>query len=329
MKKAIITGVTGQDGSYLADLLLAKGYEVHGIVRRTSTVKASRISHLTGELGSSLFLHYADLDDPQTLRRIIQKVSPDEFYHLAGQSHPGMSFEIPESTCRMTGMAVLSILEILRDLNFPVKFFHASSSEIFGSPKDTELANLSTAFRPSNPYGCAKALATNLVQVYRDSYQLFAVNGICFNHESPRRGENFLPKKVCKKVAEISCGLADNLFLGDIEAKRDWGYAPDYVLGMWLSLQYKTPQDFLFATGELHSVRELVEYASSLLRVDRDRVSCRDGLLRPEGSRILAGDSSKAKELLGWKPSISFYEMISLMLQFELDQLRSGQPLTS
>src|SRR5207248_4366033 len=260
-KVALITGITGQDGSYLSELLLEKDYTVHGIVRRTSNLLRSRIEHLRRDeklYDRRLFLHYGDLSDSTTLRRIISEVSPTEIYHLAGQSHVGLSFEIPESTCEETGMATLRLLEIVRAQPSPVKFYHASSAEIFGDASASPQTE-NTPLRPTSPYGCAKAFATQLARVYRQSYGLFVSNGILYNHESPRRGENFVTRKIVHAAVRIARGLDDELVLGNTEAMRDWGRAHDYVQAMWLMLQHHIPDDFIVATGEAHSVQEFVE----------------------------------------------------------------------
>src|SRR5690242_13907449 len=262
-KIALITGITGQDGSYLTELLLQKGYDVHGIVRRTSNLQRSRIEHLRRDpkiYDKSLFLHYGDLSDMTTLRRIFREVQPSEVYHLAGQSHVGLSFEIPESTCDEAGMATLRLLEIVRDQGQPVRFYHASTSEIFGNAAESPQTE-ETPMRPTSPYGCAKAFATQLCRVYRQSYELFVCNGILYNHESPRRGENFVTRKIARAVARISRGLDSELVLGNLESKRDWGRAQDYVQAMWLMLQHAKPDDYVVATGAAHSVREFLEAA--------------------------------------------------------------------
>src|SRR5438105_2076542 len=253
-KVALITGITGQDGSYLSELLLEKDYTVHGIVRRTSNLLRSRIEHLRRDekiYGKKLFLHYGDLSDTTTLRRIFREVEPNELYHLAGQSHVGLSFELPESTCDEAGMATLRLLGVVRDQAPRVKFYHASTSEIFGnvieSPQTEE-----TPMRPTSPYGCAKAFATSLARVYRQSYGMFVCNGILYNHESPRRGENFVTRKIARSAARISRGLDVDLVLGNLESKRDWGRAQDYVVAMWLMLQHEKPDDYVVATGEAH-----------------------------------------------------------------------------
>src|SRR6266576_4058115 len=268
-KIALITGITGQDGSYLAELLLEKGYAVHGVVRRTSNLLRSRIEHLRRDeniYGKHLFLHYGDLSDGTTLRRIFREVRPTEVYHLAGQSHVGLSFEIPESTCEEAGMATLRLLEIARDQPEPLRFYHASSSEIFGNAIETPQTE-KTPTSPASPYGCAKAFATQLARVYRDSYGLFVCNGILYNHESPRRGENFVTRKIARTVARIARGLDQELQLGSLESRRDWGRAQDYFVAMWLMLQQEKPADYVVATGQSHSVRDFVEAAFAVVNL--------------------------------------------------------------
>ena len=329
MGKALITGITGQDGSYLTELLLAKGYEVHGVVRRTSSLERSRLKqhYADGSIyNKRLFLHYADLDDPTTLRRVLQKVAPDEVYHLAGQSHVGLSFEIPESTCDSTAMGTLRLLEMLRDLPQAPKLFHAASSEIFGRPKAAP-QDEETAYSPVNPYGCAKAFATQMVSIYRQTYGLFACNGIMYNHESPRRGENFVTRKICRAAAAIKLGLQKELVLGDTSAQRDWGYAPDYVNGMWLSLQHQEAGDYVFATGILHSVSDVVTLAFAAVGIPHAEVVKQDArLLRKAESVNLLGNPAKAERVLGWKRSITFEEMIRQMTLAELEDLKTSRP---
>lgn len=323
MPRALILGITGQDGSYLAELLLEKGYEVHGAVRRTSAINRSRIQHLANDpiRNKRLFLHYADLTDPTTLRRVLVRSAPDELYHLAGQSHVGLSFEIPESTCELTAIGTLRLLEMIRDLPKPPKLFHASSSEIFGQP-DTSPQDETTPIRPVNPYGCAKAFATQLVAVYRQSMGLFACNGIMYNHESPRRGENFVTRKICRAAAAIKMGLQAELTLGDTSGARDWGDARDYVLGMWLALQHSSPEDFVFATGRTHTVQEVVEQAFAAVELDwRRHLRYDDRLVRPAESKGLAGNASKAKRILDWAPRRTFEDLIHEMTLTEMDCL--------
>src|SRR6266478_6646373 len=268
-KTALITGITGQDGTYLTELLLERGYTVHGLVRRTSNLLRSRIEHLRGDAavyGERLFLHYGDLGDSTALRRVFAETRPEEVYHLAGQSHVGLSFEIPESTCEEAGMATLRLLEIARDQPEPLRFYHASSSEIFGNAAEVPQTE-TTPMCPSSPYGCAKAFATQLARVYRDSYRLFVCNGILYNHESPRRGENFVTRKIVRAVARISQGLDSELVLGNLENRRDWGRAQDDAEAMWLMLRHDVPDDYVVATGETHSVQEFVEAAFAVVNL--------------------------------------------------------------
>lgn len=324
MPRALITGITGQDGSYLSELLLSRDFEVHGLVRRTSSLDRSRLDHLISDpaiYGRRLFLHYADLDDPTTLRRVLLKVAPDQIYHLAGQSHVGLSFEIPESTCETTAMGTLRLLEIVRDLPKPARLFHASSSEIFGQPTACP-QDETTPCAPVNPYGCAKAFATQMVGVYRKAFGLFACNGIMFNHESPRRGENFVTRKICHAAASIKRGLQKELPLGDTSARRDWGHAHDYVRGMMLALEHDHPGDYVFATGELHSVQDVVERAFATVELDwRNHVRQDSRFMRVSEPSNLVGNAAKAKTVLGWEPVISFDDMIIEMTQAELAAL--------
>jgi GDPmannose 4,6-dehydratase len=328
MPKALITGITGQDGSYLTELLLSKGYEVHGVVRRTSSLDRSRLKHLHADssvYNERLFLHYADLDDPTTLRRVLVKVVPDEIYHLAGQSHVGLSFEIPESTCDSTAMGTLRLLEIVRDLPKAPKLFHASTSEIFGRPQSAP-QDEHTPRNPVNPYGCAKAFATQMVGIYRQNYGLFACNGIMYNHESPRRGENFVTRKICRAAAAIKLGLQKELVLGDTSAQRDWGYAPDYVNAMWLSLQHQVAGDYIFATGILHSVSDVVTLAFQAAGLSHaDYVKQDTRLLRKTESVNLLGNPAKAQRELGWKHTLTFEELIRVMTLAELEELQAAQ----
>src|SRR5881275_461209 len=300
-KIALITGITGQDGSYLAELLLEKDYTVHGIVRRTSNMLRSRIEHLRRNeeiYGRRLFLHYGDLSDGTTLRRIFRDVRPTELYHLAGQSHVGLSFEIPESTCEEAGMATLRLLEIARDQPRPVKIYHASSSEIFGNAIESPQTE-NTPLRPASPYGCAKAFATQLARVYRESYGLFVCNGILYNHESPRRGENFVTRKIARAVARIARGLDQELSLGSLESRRDWGRAQDYVQAMWLMLQHETADDYVVATGETHSVREFVDAAFAVVGLPWEKYVKHDSSFnRPTEPVRLVGCSEKIGKTL-------------------------------
>jgi len=325
-KIALITGITGQDGSYLAELLLEKGYAVHGIVRRTSNLLRSRIEHLRRDpkvYGKNLFLHYGDLSDTTTLRRIFREVEPNEVYHLAGQSHVGLSFELPESTCDEAGMAALRLLEITRDQAPSVRLYHASTSEIFGNVIESPQAE-ETAMRPTSPYGCAKAFATSLARVYRQSYGMFVCNGILYNHESPRRGENFVTRKIARSAARISRGLDVDLVLGNLESKRDWGRAQDYVQAMWLMLQHDKPDDYVVATGKAHSVREFVEAAFKVVDLRWKKFVKHDRAFdRPIEPARLVGRADKIRNRLGWKPTGSFEQLVREMVEAELKELKS------
>ena len=326
-KIALVTGITGQDGSYLAELLLERGYTVHGIVRRTSNMLRSRIEHLRRNeeiYEQRLFLHYGDLTDSTTLRRIISDVRPTELYHLAGQSHVGLSFEIPESTCEEAGMATLRLLEIARSQSQPVKFYHASSSEIFGNASEIPQTE-NTPLRPTSPYGCAKAFATQLARVYRESYGLFVCNGILYNHESPRRGENFVTRKIARAAARIARNLDDELVLGNLESQRDWGRAHDYVEAMWLMLQHKTADDYVVATGETHSVREFVEAAFAVVDLSwKKYVKHDESFDRPTEPARLVGCADKIRRTLGWKPAGTFRQLVDEMVVAELAAIDSG-----
>ena len=323
---ALITGITGQDGSYLCELLLSKGYIVHGIVRRSSSLDRPRLSRQYNDreiYGKSLFLHYSDLSDVTSIRRIVQKTQPSEFYHLAGQSHVGLSFEIPESTCELTAIGTLKIMEILRDQPSPPRFLHASSREIFGTPASTP-QNESTPMNPNSPYGCAKAFATQLVKVYRESFGLFFCNAICYNHESPRRSENFVTRKITLGATRIKQGLQSELVLGNLDAERDWGYAKEFVEAMWLMLQQPKPQDFVLATGRTHSVREFLEHVFAYLELDWQKYYRIDARFnRPADPTGLLGDSSKAKHFLGWEAKTPLVELAKIMVDHDMQLLQS------
>jgi len=327
-KRALITGITGQDGSYLAELLLEKGYTVHGIVRRTSHLLRSRIEHLRRDekiYGRRLFLHYGDLSDSATLSRIVADVQPMELYHLAGQSHVGLSFEIPESTCEEAGMATLQLLEIVRSQPRPLRFYHASSSEIFGNASEIPQIE-STPLQPTSPYGCAKAFATQLARVYRESYGLFVCNGILYNHESPRRGENFVTRKIARAAARIRRNLDAELVLGNIDSERDWGRAQDYVQAMWLMLQHNTADDYVVATGEAHSVRQFVEAAFAFVDLPWQKYVRHDRAFnRPAEPARLVGCADKIRKKLGWKPKGTFRELVNEMVEAELAAIDSRQ----
>jgi GDPmannose 4,6-dehydratase len=321
MKRAFITGIEGQDGSYLAELLLAKNYEVHGIFRRSGADNTPNLQSLKAAapgFEKTLFLYPAELDDEDSIRIPLEKSAPDEIYHLASQSHVGQSFELVEETCRITGMGALRLLELTRKLPKPPRFFHASSSEIFGSPEQSP-QNESTPIAPVTPYGCAKAFGTQMARIYRKNFGLFAVNGIMFNHESPRRGENFVTRKICRAAAAIKAGRQPELILGDTSAQRDWGHARDYVRGMWLALQHDSPEDFVFATGQLHRVQDVVELAFKAAGLDWQKfVRQEKQFFRPADPRQVVGNAGKAKKLLGWQPEISFEQTIAEMVQAEL-----------
>src|ERR1700693_796598 len=325
-KTALITGITGQDGSYLTELLLEKGYTVNGIVRRTSNLLRSRIEHLRRDpkiYDKTLFLHYGDLSDTTTLRRIFREVRPSELYHLAGQSHVGLSFEIPESTCDEAGMATVRLPEIVRDQGQPVRLYHASTSEIFGSVVESPQTE-GTPMWPTSPYGCAKAFATQLCRVYRQSYGLFVCNGILYNHESPRRGENFVTRKIARAAARISRGLDRELVLGNLDSKRDWGRAKDYVQAMWLMLQHDQPDDYVVATGETHSVRDFVEAAFAVVDLPWKKYVKHDAAFdRPIEPARLVGCADKIRKTLGWKPSGNFEQLVREMVQAELETLEA------
>lgn len=323
MKRALITGITGQDGSYLAELLLDKGYEVHGIIRRASTFNTGRIDHLYRDphiLGTRLFLHYGDLADGVQMMRLLYDLKPDEIYHLGAQSHVRVSFDIPEYTGDVTGLGTVRILEAIREVGLQGKcrFYQASSSEMFGKVQEVPQTER-TPFYPRSPYGCAKVYAYWLTVNYRESYHLHATNGILFNHESPRRGETFVTRKITRAAARIKLGLQDKLFLGNLDARRDWGYAKEYVEAMWLMLQQDTADDYVVATNETHSVQEFVEETFGLLDLDwREFVAHDSRYERPAEVDLLIGDASKAKRQLGWEPKVRFKELVKIMLDADL-----------
>jgi GDPmannose 4,6-dehydratase len=321
-KKAFVTGITGQDGSYLAELLLAKGYEVHGLVRRTSSIRRERIDHLTEDhrVGAGrVFLHYGDLSDGSTLRTVLSRVQPDEVYNLASQSHVRVSFDVPEYTTDITALGVVRLLESIRELGLSPRFYQASSSEMFGGAREKALDER-TPFNPRSPYAAAKVYAHQVTVNYREAYGFFAVNGILFNHESPRRGETFVTRKITRALGRIRHGLQDRLFLGNLEAKRDWGFAGDYVEAMWLMLQAQQPDDYVIATGETHSVREFLELAAKHAGVDLEgRVEIDPRFFRPTEVHVLLGDASKAREKLGWKPRVGFEQLVKMMAETDLE----------
>jgi GDPmannose 4,6-dehydratase len=322
MKKALITGITGQDGSYLAELLLAKGYEVHGIIRRASTFNTDRIDHLYQDPhvnGVRFFLHFGDIADSTNLVKLLYRIQPEEIYHLAAQSHVRVSFDIPEYTGDVTGLSTVRILEGIRETGLKAKFYQASSSEMFGGAPEIPQRE-TTPFHPRSPYGAAKVYAYWVTVNYRESYGLFACNGILFNHESPRRGETFVTRKITRAAAHIKVGLQDKLYLGNLEAKRDWGYAKEYVEAMWLMLQQSEADDYIIATGESHSVREFLEEAFSYVGLKwQEHVEIDPRYYRPAEVDFLMGDPSKAKRKLLWEPKTGFKELVPLMVAADVE----------
>ena len=320
MRKALITGCTGQDGSYLTEFLLSKGYEVHGIKRRASSFNTERVDHIFQDLHESetrFFLHYADLTDGSSLSALLHELGPDEVYNLGAQSHVKVSFEIPEFTADVVASGTLRLLEAMRLTGVKCRFYQASSSEMFGSapPPQSE----TTTFHPRSPYACAKVFGHNITVNYRESYGTYAVNGILFNHESPRRGETFVTRKITRAVANIKLGLQDKVYLGNLDAKRDWGFAGDYVEGMWLMMQQDKPDDYVLATGETHSVREFVEKAFEHAGLDwKKHVEIDPRYFRPAEVDLLLGDATKAHQHLGWKPRVGFSELVRMMVDADL-----------
>jgi len=321
VKKALITGITGQDGSYLAEFLLEKGYEVYGIIRRSSSFNTGRIDPIYEDPHvphRRLHLVYGDLNDASSLNRIIRTIQPDEIYNLGAQSHVRVSFDIPEYTAEITGLGTIRLLEAIRESGLKPKFYQASSSEMFGKVLEIPQRE-TTPFYPRSPYGAAKVYAHWITLNYREAYGLFACNGILFNHESPRRGETFVSRKITKAAARIKLGVQQDLFLGNLDAKRDWGFAGDYVQAMWLMLQAQRPEDFVIATGETHTVRELLEAAFTRLQLDwRKHVKIDAKYYRPTEVDVLIGDASKAKQVLGWEPKVRFQELVSMMVDADL-----------
>ena len=327
-KRALITGITGQDGSYLTELLLAKGYEVHGVMRRASLFNTDRIDHLYHDphlAGLGLILHYGDLTDGTGLRRVLETVDPDEVYNLGAQSHVKVSFDIPEYTAEVVAVGTLRLIEAVRNHVLhggrPIRYYQAGSSEMFGAapPPQTE----STPFYPCSPYGVSKLAAHWFAVNYREAYGLFICNGILFNHESPRRGETFVTRKVTRAVGRISQGLQEKLYLGNLEARRDWGFTGDYVKAMWLMLQQPTPDDYIVATGEAHSVREFVELAFAAAGLDwQHYVEIDRRYFRPTEVDVLRGDAAKARKVLGWEPRVDFAELVKMMVEHDIDLAR-------
>jgi GDPmannose 4,6-dehydratase len=327
MKKALITGITGQDGSYLAELLLEKGYEVHGIIRRASTFNTSRIDHLYSDPhinGTRLFLHYGDLADSSQMMKLLYDLRPDEIYNLGAQSHVRVSFDVPEYTCDVTGVSTVRLLEAIREsgLTRDVRFYQASSSEMFGKVHEVPQRE-TTPFHPRSPYGCAKVFSYWLTANYREAYHLHASNGILFNHESPRRGETFVTRKITRAATRIKMGLQNELFLGNLDAQRDWGYAKEYVEVMWLMLQQDKPDDYVCATGETHAIREFCEECFGLLGLDWQQYVKHDARYeRPSEVDLLIGDPAKLKRQIGWEPKVKFKELVRIMTEADLELAR-------
>jgi len=332
-KRALITGITGQDGSYLSELLLEKGYEVHGIIRRTSTFNTDRIDHIYVDPHNEearLFLHYGDLTDGVTLRRILEQVKPTEIYNLGAQSHVRVSFDSPEYTVDSVGMGTLRLLEAIRDYRqrtgIDVRFYQAGSSEMYGLVQEVPQKE-TTPFYPRSPYACAKVYAHWQTVNYRESYGIFACNGILFNHESPRRGETFVTRKITRAIARIVAGNQKKLYLGNLDSKRDWGYAKDYVKAMWLMLQQDKPDDYVVATGETHSIREFLDVSFQYVNLDwHDYVEFDERYLRPAEVDLLLGDPSKAQQKLSWSPSVTFEQLVGLMVEADLRALDLASP---
>lgn len=331
MKKALITGITGQDGSYLAELLLKKGYEVYGIIRRSSSFNTERLDHLyrdPHERDVRLRLIYGDLNDSSSLNKILRDTRPDEIYNLGAQSHVRVSFDIPEYTAEITGLGTTRLLEAIRETGIDTKFYQASSSEMYGKVVETP-QNEETPFYPRSPYACAKVYSYWITRNYRESYGMYACNGILFNHESERRGPTFVTRKITRAVARIKAGLQKKIYLGNLDAQRDWGYAPDYVEAMWLMMQQEEPDDFVIATGETHSVREFLEEAFGLAGLDPwQYVEIDPKYFRPAEVDLLIGDATKAREKLGWRSKVTFKELVKIMVDADiamLDRQLSGK----
>ncbi len=329
MKKAFITGITGQDGSYLSEILIEKGYEVHGTVRRSSSINTSRIDNLISQYSyDGIFnLHYSDLTDPTSLDNLLKKIEPDEIYNLGAQSHVHVSFLNPLYSSQTSATGVVSLLESVKNLNKDIKFYQASSSEMFGGV-NKELLNESSKLDPKSPYAAGKVFAHNLTKIYRESYDLFCVNGILFNHESPRRGETFVTRKITRAVSRIHVGLQEKITLGNLDASRDWGYAKDFVEGMYLMMNHQSPDDWVLATGETHTVKEFLDIAFNYLNLNwEDYVLTSERYYRPNEVNHLLGDSSKAQKELGWEIKTSFEELVRLMVDSDLDLARKEKVL--
>jgi GDPmannose 4,6-dehydratase len=341
LKKALITGITGQDGSYLAELLLQKGYEVHGIIRRSSSFNTGRIDHIINESSQAdrFYFHHGDVTDASNLNRLLEKIQPDEIYNLAAQSHVKVSFDLPDYTAQVDALGTLRFLDAIRETRIATRFYQASTSELYGKVQEIPQTE-KTPFYPRSPYGVAKLYGYWIIVNYREAYNLFACNGILFNHESPRRGETFVTRKITRAAARIKAGLQDNLLLGNLNAKRDWGYAPEYVEGMWRMLQQEYPDDFVLATGETHAVREFVDLAFKELDmelewigegIDEKGVDKKTGIVRvevdpqyyrPTEVELLIGNPAKAKEKLGWEPNTKFHELVGIMAKSDWEKVQ-------
>jgi len=326
-KIALISGITGQDGSYLAEFLLDKGYEVHGIIRRSSSFNTGRIDHIyqdPHERGKRLFLHYGDLSDSSVINQLVKTIKPDEIYHLGAQSHVKVSFEMPEYTADVTGIGTVRILDAIRDAGFPIKFYNAGSSEMFGLTPPPQGED--TPFHPRSPYAVAKVYSHHITQNYREAYGMFAVSGILFNHESERRGETFVTRKITRGIAKIIAGKMDKIYLGNLDAKRDWGYAPEYCKAMWQMMQLKKPDDFVIGTGQSHSVREFLEETFNLLGLPWKKfVEIDPRYFRPSEVPNLVADTAKARRVLGWKPKVTFKQLAKIMLEADLAEVLGQQ----
>ena len=328
-KKALITGITGQDGSYLAELLISKGYQVHGIIRRSSSFNTGRIDHIYQDPHAEkrvLFLHYGDLTDTGNIEKLIKQIKPDEIYHLGAQSHVKVSFDMPEYTANTTGLGTLRVLEAIKNSDRPIKFYQASSSEMFGDSPPPQ--NEKTKFSPRSPYACAKVFAYYTTRFYRQAYGIYACNGVLFNHESSRRGETFVTRKITRGIARIKAGLDKKIYLGNLDAKRDWGYAPEYVYAMYLMLQQSQTEDFVIATGQTHSVKEFLAgaFKYSGLGNWQDYVEIDPRYFRPAEVEELVGDFSKAKEKLGWEPRIKFDDLVKVMVDADFREYNLEPP---
>lgn len=324
IKKALITGITGQDGSYLTEFLLDKGYEVHGIIRRSSTFNTARIDHLYQDphiSGVRMFLHYGDLSDTGNIEKLVNQIKPDEIYHLAAQSHVRVSFDLPEYTADIDALGTLRVLEAIKNSELPIKFYMASSSEMFGSSSPPQ--NEATPFHPRSPYACAKVFAYNITRLYREAYGIFACNGILFNHEGPRRGETFVTRKITRAIGRIKAGLDKDIYLGNLDARRDWGYAPEYCEAMYLMLQQDKPDDYVIATGETHSVREFLQEAFEYSGLGdwQKYVKIDPRYFRPAEVEVLIGDATKAKEKLGWEPKTKFKDLVKIMVDADMKNI--------